>query len=302
LEGITSYESESSNFESQRLLVFLMSEEKDKKIRRLLKRDVEYCHQNQAFCFLPSLGLPVTTAGVSVLGKIQNILKQYGSLYYYIINIFAPVFPCKKFRNIVTEQIATHGSEAVILNLGSGPQILKGRNDIINVDIFAFNGVDIMADATDLPIEDDSVDLVISVAMLEHVSCPIVVVDEILRVLKPAGKVLAYVPFMVPFHAAPHDFHRWSKPGLIHLFREYEVLEVGVGAGPTSGMLYVQLEWIAMILSFGSKTVHDLLFLMFMIVCSPIKLLDIFLIKHPNAEKIASGFYILARKMSNSKR
>lgn len=79
--------------------------------------------------------------------------------------------------------LATYGKEDIILNLGSGPTYLYDRRDVVNVDIFAFDEVNIVADDTDLQIKDESVDCIINIAMMEYVPHPDRVVKEIHRVL-----------------------------------------------------------------------------------------------------------------------
>jgi len=182
------------------------------------------------------------------------------------------------------------------LNLGSGPTHLRGRKDIINVDLSHFKEIDIVADVTDLPIENGTVDLVFNIALLEHLSSPQKIMNEMLRVMKPGGEIFCFTPFMQPFHAAPHDFQRWTYYGAKELFAGFEIIETGIGSGPTSGMLWVLQEWLACFFSFGSRTLHDIMLLVIMLLTFPIKFLDIFLVKFPFAEKISSGFYIHARK------
>jgi SAM-dependent methyltransferase len=269
---------------------------KHDKINSILRPDTHFTIQNKAMCFLPGTHLPEGTAGYSVLGAVQGWFKCHGSLYYFLLNVFAPVLPSAEWRHHLRDQIGKLGTEAVILNLGSGPQILKKRDDIINVDLFAFDSVDIVANATNLPLKNNSVDLILNMAMLEHVPDARLVINEMLRVLRPGGVVVCYLPFMCPFHAAPHDYQRWTISGIRALFSEYDQVEAGVGGGPTSGMLWITQEWLAILLSFGSRILHDIIFLVVMVVTSPIKLLDIFLARHPNAEKIASGFYVVAKK------
>jgi hypothetical protein len=116
------------------------------------------------------------------------------------------------------------------------------------------------------------------------------------RILKPGGSILCFAPFMQPFHAAPFDFQRWTVPGLRVLFARFPYIRIGIGAGPTSGMLWVLQQWLAILCSFGSKVLHDIIFIILMAVTFPIKFFDFILIKHPYAEKIAGGFYILAGK------
>lgn len=63
-----------------------------------------------------------------------------------------------------------------------------------------------IADATDLPSADTSVDLILNQSMLEHVQHPEIVVKKMHRLLRSDGEVFCYLPFIAPFHAAPYDF------------------------------------------------------------------------------------------------
>jgi len=54
--------------------------------------------------------------------------------------------------------------------------------------------VDIVAEGDDLPLEDNSVDYVISSHVLEHFFDPVAAVKEWLRVVKPGGYVFSIVP------------------------------------------------------------------------------------------------------------
>ncbi len=268
---------------------------KNDKLKQILRKDRQHTKQNNAYCFLPGNCLPEETAGEGFLGALQGYLKRFGGLYYFLLHTLGPVISSSAFRKAIKHCLTEYNSDdAVIVNIGSGPQHFKGRRDIINIDLFAFDEIDIVADADDLPIEDHSVDLIINVAMLEHVVDPAAIVKEMQRILKPNGKILAYAPFIVPYHAAPHDFHRWTEQGLARLFSRFEYLDIKVGCGPTSGLLYVLEEWLAIFFSFGCKPIHDILFIVFMIILSPLKLLDFFLEKLPFASIIASGFMVVA--------
>ena len=252
--------------------------------------------ENQAFCFLPGDRRPGKSAGSGLLANIQIFLKRFGSLYYFLLKIFAPVLGTTRCKNQLKFLLANYDKEKIIVNLGSGPTILYGRDDIINIDIFAFDETDIVADAYDLPIQDNSVDAIINTAMLEHVANPPKIIGEMHRILKPRGAFFCYLPFMAPFHSAPDDFQRWTINGARHSFRIFRQTTVGIGAGPTSGMLWVVQEWLAILFSFGSRTIHDIMLILLMILTAPIKLLDLLLIHFPNAEKIASGFFVIGKK------
>lgn len=232
----------------------------------------------------------------SLVASLQSLLKKNGRLYYFLLWLFSPVLLSYANNKAVKRLLKKYGTKDIILNIGSGPTCFHNRKDIINVDICKYNEVDIVSDITELSIDNGKVDFIINIAALEHVDKADAAIGEMYRILKPGGEVLCYVPFIIPFHAAPQDFHRWTILGLENLFSEFEVLEAGVGAGPTCGLLWVFQEWIAILLSFGSKIIHDIIFLTMLVITMPVKFIDILLSQFPHAENIASGFYIVAKK------
>lgn len=266
------------------------------KIISIIKKDLDYTIQNDAFCFLLGNRKPQDTAGSSLLGRIQDVLKRYGRFYYFLLKTFAPVYSEKSYKKKIGKVLEEYDESNIILNLGSGPIHFRNRVDIINVDVFAFDEVDIVADCESLPIEDNSVDMIINVGMLEHVKNPEAVVHEMFRTLKPTGGGACFLPLMQPFHAAPHDYQRWTLPGVRRLFHEFSNIEAGIAAGPTSGMLWVLQEWISILLSFGSRKLHDIVFMILMLITFPLKYIDILITKYPDSKKIASGFYVFVKK------
>lgn len=230
------------------------------------------------------------------LGQLQTLLKRNGKLYYLLLNLFAPVLSSFAYRKAIKRLLHKYGHECIVLNIGSGPTNINNRRDIINVDFYKYDEVDIVADITDLPIEDAKIDFIINIAMLEHIDKVNTAVREMFRILKPGGEVFCYIPFIVPFHGAPQDFHRWTILGTEKLFSKFKIVEIGIGAGPTSGLLWILQEWLAIMFSFGNKILHDVILLILLVITMPLKFIDIILVKFPNADKIASGFYIVAKK------
>jgi SAM-dependent methyltransferase len=121
------------------------------------------------------------------------------------------------------------GKASVLLDLGggkpwSGP-VKRESTDLnalyVSMDFEAGKKPHVAGDVTSLPFSDSSADVVVSCAVLEHLPSPQEAVDEMLRVLRPGGSVLGYVPFVYPWHASPSDFHRFSGNALEHLFRDY---------------------------------------------------------------------------------
>jgi SAM-dependent methyltransferase len=77
--------------------------------------------------------------------------------------------------------------------------------------------VDIVAAADDLPLPDGSFDAVLCTQVLEHVPEPRRVLAELARVLQPGGRLYVTAPLVWELHELPHDFYRYTGPGLEHL-------------------------------------------------------------------------------------
>lgn len=238
----------------------------------------------------------VRSTNPGLLGAVKHWLKANTGLYDRLVSLFSPVRPSPQYDRVLSDLLSLYGPEAVVLNLGSGPCHFRGRDDFINVDLFALPCVDIQADARRVPVQDGCADLLLNIAMLEHVPAPDQVVAEMRRLLRPGGEVFVFLPFLQPFHGAPGDFQRWTMSGAKDLFSGFSQVEVGVGAGPASAWLWTGLEFFSLLFSFGNQTVKDVLFLAVMPLLSPLKHLDLLLCRHPDAMALASGFYVRARK------
>lgn len=85
----------------------------------------------------------------------------------------------------------------------------------------------VFADGASLPFASASFDTVLLLEVLEHVADAEQVLAEISRVLKPGGVLLTSMPFLYPLHDAPHDYRRYTAPGLTHALRQ-----AGLQPGP----------------------------------------------------------------------
>ena len=73
---------------------------------------------------------------------------------------------------------------------------------------------DCFYDGRRFPFDSDSFDSILCTQVMEHVFTPDEFLAEIVRVLKPGGKLLLTVPFIWDEHEQPHDFARYSSFGL----------------------------------------------------------------------------------------
>ncbi len=97
-----------------------------------------------------------------------------------------------------------------------------------------------VADIQKIPLPDESYDGIICKAVLQHVPFPYNAIKEMYRILKPGGLLLAYVPFIYPYHARKnsyHDYWRFSKDGIERLFRDFHSVEISPADGYFTTML-----------------------------------------------------------------
>ena len=225
-----------------------------------------------------------------IVHKLKILFKKYPRFFSFLYYALGASFVGKSAKKVIKNV----KSDKLIINLGSG--IKRINNRVVNIDFYPFNNVDIISDISCLPFNNNSVDVVINEFVLEHVKNPESIVREIYRILKPNGLLYLAVPFVASFHSSPDDYYRWSKQGLKELLRDFKEEEIGIRCGPTSAMLYIVNEWIAILLSFGFQKLHQFLFIFLMIITSPIKIFDYLIYKFKSSENIAYGFYYIGKK------
>ena len=180
---------------------------------------------------------------------------------------------------------------------GSPPRDAK----VVCVDIEDGPGVDLVADAHDMPmVADNSVDFVVSVSVLEHVRYPQKAMKEIFRILKPGGIVYINVPFVFPFHAAPDDFYRFSYKGISILCEDFECVDSGFNRGPASTMHHLLVHFIAMLFCFNNKAIYGINVDIFKWLFFWIKYLDKFMARYQMAYVIHAGSYYIGRKAAQA--
>ena len=118
--------------------------------------------------------------------------------------------------------------QGIVLNAGSGKRGIQLGQKSLHIDIVQSNSPDIVGDLHCIPLLDESVDTVVSIAVLEHTHYPWIVTQEFYRVLRPGGHGVIAVPFLQPQHACPNDFVRFTENGLVDLMKYvgFEILEV----------------------------------------------------------------------------
>ncbi|MFC1701021.1 methyltransferase domain-containing protein [Patescibacteria group bacterium] len=225
---------------------------------------------------------------------IVNKLKIFFKKYPIVFNFFFYAFGASVVGESPKKAIRKINTDKLVINLGSG--VRRVRDDVINIDFYPFSSVDILADICHLPFKDNSVDAVVNEFVLEHVKNPQIVIKEIYRVLKPGGLIYISVPFLISFHSSPDDYYRWTKNGFLELMKNFKKEKFGIRSGPTSSLISVINEWLAVVFSFNSKKLYQAWLMVLMIITCPFKIFDYVICKLPNAEDAALGFYFIGRK------
>lgn len=90
-------------------------------------------------------------------------------------------------------------------------------------------GLDIVSDISQIPVDDESFDCILCTEVLEHVPDAVAVIREFSRILKPGGILITTAPFCSLTHFAPYHFsgynHYWWSYHLPNNGFDIELME-----------------------------------------------------------------------------
>ncbi len=128
-----------------------------------------------------------------------------------------------------------------ILDLGCGTKPYKGlfrfATRFVGFDIKKGDRVDVVGVNWDLPFQDNEFDVLISTQVLEHTMKIPETIKEMRRVVKNRGLLFVSVPLTFPEHGAPYDYYRFTRYGLMEIFKDFEIIEILAHNGYLSTLL-----------------------------------------------------------------
>lgn len=230
------------------------------------------------------------------LNRFKSLLKKEPRLFAFLTHAIGSVSnfgkpPQRAIRELFDGEDLKN---KIIVNIGSGTKRIIP--EVINLDIFPFKNVDIVADTRALPFQDNSVDMVITESTLEHVPHVHQAIREITRVVKPGGFVYASIPFIMPYHASPNDYIRLTHMGLQNEFSGFETLEVKPRSGPVSGLVTFLMYFLALPFSIFSEAIYNFATYFFMAILSPLRIFDLLFNLFPQANETSAAIYFMGKK------
>lgn len=99
--------------------------------------------------------------------------------------------------------------------------LFPAKTAYVGLDMLKGPGVDTVADATKLPYENKTVEMVLCLETLEHASEPWKIAQEIRRVVTARGIAIISSQQNFPLHLHPSDFFRYTPYGLASLFADF---------------------------------------------------------------------------------
>jgi SAM-dependent methyltransferase len=167
----------------------------------------------------------------------------------------------RRFNWVFLEKTAKMLPEdAEVLDVGAGRGDFKpifARQAYLGLDIYPYPEIDLAVNLIEeCPFKDGSFDLVVLANVIEHVYEYRALMVRIAKLLKPGGRVLVTVPFLLKVHQEPVDYHRYTRYALAQLAGELG-LEVEVLDGYYNPLGLVD-EGIGNAWQFGLPKLHGL--------------------------------------------
>ena len=131
---------------------------------------------------------------------------------------------------------------AKVLDAGAGTGLYRHLfshcdykcQDFCELSDYSYDKMDYICDITQIPVADQSFDLILCTEVLEHVSEPIRVIEEFSRIVRKDGKILLSAPLGCGIHQEPHIYYGGFTPFWYQRFLpqfSFEIVDITSNGG-----------------------------------------------------------------------
>ena len=248
------------------------------------------------------------------------------SLKVRLFTLFGPLENIYAYNRIrrnewIKQQVANIPVNSKILDVGAGGCPHKSKFEhcqyfsqdfvqLSNVQIqnqVGYGKIDFISDILNIPVDDESFDVILCTEVIEHVPNPIEALKEMSRILKPGGKLLITAPMQSGLHQEPYHFYGgYTKYWYEKFLRENNFDSIQI---EPNGSLYTTyfslgltvlksfLEAVVFDKSLSKKLIGIISFLSFLPVLAFINPLSCFLWESVlKREDFTAGYHVLGIK------
>lgn len=145
--------------------------------------------------------------------------------------IFHPQYFAKRGEYDCIRTIVESGKGGTFLDIGCGRQAYRPILEPLFSTYYALDHptikdkyqtpypIELISDATKIPLADRSVDVAQMILVIEHLEDPGRAIAEVRRVIKPKGQFLLFAVENYPHHDKPQSFQHFTKAGLEQLVK-----------------------------------------------------------------------------------
>jgi SAM-dependent methyltransferase len=140
----------------------------------------------------------------------------------------------EKVGDFVKNYLVGREGKVVVLDYGCGDTPYKAlfldySSEYIAADLpgNSFANMTVLENGI-IPCDDESIDIVISMQVLEHVYDTSFYLSESFRVLKNKGMLLLSTHGYWTYHPYPNDYWRWTRQGLLKIIKEsgFDIIDI----------------------------------------------------------------------------
>lgn len=199
-------------------------------------------------------------------------------------------------RRALHNVLQSQKEDSFILNIGSGQDRIAAN--VKNLDIVAGPSVDYVGSAENIPLDNETVDLIITQEAFEHIQNRDKAINECFRVLKRGGVIYFQVPFIIGYHPGPTDFIRFTKEGVEEFLTSagFSIKQMDITVGGATGYYRISVEFFAILISGPIKFLYIPAKGFFSLILYPIKWLDFWFNWSSQKDRIPGGYFAIASK------